>query len=120
MIGCFEKERTVMKHWEHRKEKSWKDFSINQPYAKGLQRLNEEVLAKTDLDPATLWQWGTMQAMAVIEILKGCEKHFGAEGQKVVCHALQKVGLDVGRQILKGLRKPESMTEEEFLSFVSR
>ena len=62
--------RNDMKHWEHRPEKSWKEFTINQPYAKGLARLREEVLAKTDFDPATLWQWGTMQAMAVIEILK--------------------------------------------------
>lgn len=107
-----------MKHWEHRPEEAWKDFRFNQPYANGLKRLNEEVLRKTDFDPATLWQWGTMQAMAVIEILKDCEKQFGVEGQKVVCQALQKVGLDVGRQILKGIPKPDSMTEEEFLSFV--
>jgi len=106
-----------MKHWEHRPEKSWKEFTINQPYANGLERLKEEVLAKTDFDPATLWQWGTMQAMAVIEILKDCERAFGAEGQKVVCQALQKIGLDVGRQILKDLRKPDSMTDEEFVSF---
>ncbi len=106
-----------MKHWERRPEAAWKDFSINQPYAKGLKRLKEEVLEKTDFDPATLWQWGTMQAMAVIEILKDCEKHFGAEGQKVVCQALQRVGLDVGRQVLKGIQKPDSMTEEELLSF---
>ncbi len=45
-----------MKHWEHRPEKSWKEFTINQPYAKGLERLREEVLAKTDFDPATLWR----------------------------------------------------------------
>ena len=75
-------------------------------------------LEKTDFDPATLWQWGTMQAMAVIEILKDCERAFGAEGQKVVCQALQKIGLDVGRQILKDLRKPDSMTDEEFVSFL--
>lgn len=106
-----------MKHWEHRPEKAWLDFTINQPYSKGLKRLNEEVLAKTDFDPATLWQWGTMQAMAIIEILKDCERQFGVEGQKLVCNALQKVGLDVGRQLLKGLEKPESMTTEEFLSF---
>ena len=72
-----------MKHWEHRPEAKWKDFQFNQPYAKGLARL-KEVLAKTDFDPATLWQWGTMQAMALIEVLKGCEAHFGEEGQRVV------------------------------------
>jgi hypothetical protein len=106
-----------MKHWEHRPEKSWGDFTINQPYAKGLKRLNEEVLGKTDFDPATLWQWGTMQAMAIIEILKDCERQFGEAGQKLVCQALQKVGLDVGRQVLKGFKKPDSMTTEEFISF---
>ena len=53
-----------------------------------------------------------MQAMAVIEILKDCERTFGAEGQKVVCRALQKIGLDVGHQILKDLQKPNSMTDE--------
>lgn len=106
-----------MKHWEERPEEAWKNFRFNQPYAKGLKRLNEEVLDKTDFDPATLWQWGTMQAMAIIEVLKACEKHFGAEGQKVVRLALNRIGLDVGRQILAGLRKPERMTEEEFVSF---
>jgi hypothetical protein len=113
----MERKGTALKHWEHRPEPAWKNFRFNQPYAKGLKRLNEEVLAKTDFDPATLWQWGTMQAMAVIEILKDCEKYFGAEGQKVVCQALQRIGLDVGRQILKGIRKPESMTEEALVSF---
>ncbi|MBW2405001.1 MAG: hypothetical protein JRF42_14625 [Deltaproteobacteria bacterium] len=41
-----------MAHWEHRDESRWKDFKFNQPYAKGLKRLKEEVLAKTDFDPA--------------------------------------------------------------------
>jgi hypothetical protein len=113
----MEKKGTALKHWEHRPEPGWKHFSFNQPYAKGLKRLNDEVLAKTDFDPATLWQWGTMQAMAVIEILKDCEKQFGAEGQQVVCRALERIGLDVGRQILRDMEKPESMTEEELVSF---
>lgn len=104
-------------HWKDRPEASWKDFRFNQPYEKGLKRLKEEVLAKTNFDPATLWQWGTMQAMAVIETLKTCERVFGEKGQKAVYEALRKVGLDVGRQILKGIAKPDSMTEAEFLSY---
>jgi len=104
-------------HWEHRPEAKWKDFQFNQPYAKGLKRLKEEVLGKTDFDPATLWQWGTMQAMALIEILKSCEAAFGEEGQAVVNRALQKTGLDIGRQILDGTKIPEGMTGAEFMSF---
>jgi len=106
-----------MAHWEHRKEPRWKDFRFNQPYAKGLKRLKEDVLAKTDFDPATLWQWGTMQAMALIEVLGACEARFGEEGQKLVHEALRKVGHDVGRQIMEGVEIPEGLTEAEFVSF---
>ena len=105
-----------MAHWENRPESRWKDFSFNQPYAKGLAKLRE-VLATTDFDPATLWQWGTMQAMALIEILKDCEAEFGEKGQKLVFRALEKVGKDVGRQILAGTSVPEGMSEAEFVSF---
>jgi len=92
-----------MAHWEHRPEAKWKDFRFNQPYAKGLRRLKQGVLGKTDFDPATLWRWGTMQAMALIEVLKDCEQTFGEKGQALVYRALRRVGQDVGRQILDGV-----------------
>jgi len=106
-----------MAHWEHRPEPRWKDFKFKQPYAKGLRRLREDVLGKTDFDPATLWQWGTMQAMALIEILKSAEASFGAEGQALVFTALRKIGHDIGRQILDGIELPADLTEVEFVSF---
>lgn len=106
-----------MAHWENRPEAAWQKFEFNQPYAKGLKRLKEDVLGQHDFDPAVLWQWGTMQAMAVIEILKSCERAFGAAGQQTVYDALHRVGLDVGRQILGGTQKPAEMSEAEFLSF---
>lgn len=106
-----------MSHWQHRPEAAWKDFRFNQPYEKGLQRLREEVLAKTDFDPAVLWQWGTMQAMAVIRILKDCEKRWGEEGQQVVAEALRQTGLDIGRQVLRDRIRPQTMSEAEFISF---
>src|SRR5690349_23641927 len=106
-----------MAHWEDRPEPSWKSFEFSQPYAKGLKRLKEEVLAKTDFDPATLWQWGTMQAMALIQVLEDSEEAFGERGQQVVCNALHKTGLDVGRQILEGVTVPEGITDAEFVSF---
>ncbi len=106
-----------MAHWEHREEEGWKRFRFNQPYARGLERLRTEVLGKTDFDPATLWQWGTMQAMAVIGILKACEKAFGAEGQAVVYEGLRKVGHDIGRQILEGTSRPEGISDVEYVSY---
>src|ERR1700690_2157525 len=106
-----------MAHWEHRDEPKWKTFKFNQPYAKGLKRLREDVLAKTDFDPATLWQWGTMQAMALIEVLQSCEATFGAEGQRVVSEAMQRIGVDVGRQILANIEIPPDLGQSEFASF---
>src|SRR5262245_37076831 len=106
-----------MAHWEHRDEPRWKDFKFNQPYAKGLARLRDEVLAKTDFDPATLWQWGTMQAMALVGVLEAAEARFGADGQQMVGDAIATIGLDVGRQILAGIAIPPEMTEAEFFSF---
>jgi hypothetical protein len=106
-----------MAHWEHRPEPRWHEFRWKQPYARGLARLKDEVLAKTDFDPATLWQWGTMQAMALIGVLKACEARFGAEGQALVYDALRAVGRDIGQQILDGVELPADITEAEFVSF---
>jgi hypothetical protein len=107
-----------MAHWEHRDDAPrWKEFRFNQPYAKGLERLKRDVLGKTDFDPATLWQWGTMQAMALLEVLKACEARFGEEGQKLVQEAIAKVGRDIGKQIFEGVTIPEDLTEAEFASF---
>ena len=107
----------MSKHWEHRPEARWADFKFNQPYAKGLARLRDEVLAKTDFDPATLWQWGTMQAMALVGVLEAAEAQFGEAGQRMVGEAVSKIGLDVGRQILAGVELPAEMTQAEFFSF---
>ena len=106
-----------MAHWQHRDELKWSEFRFNQPYAKGLNQFKEEILGKADFDPAVLWQWGTMQSMAVIAVLKSCEVVFGQEGQKVVQDALREVGRDVGRQILNGTKLPKDMKPIEFISF---
>ena len=106
-----------MPHWDTRTEENWKKFKFNQPFAKGLKTLRENVLSNPDFDPAVLWQWGTMQAMAVIQILKDCEKKYGREGQKLVNEALHKVGYNIGRQALENIELDPDISEEEFISF---
>ena len=106
-----------MAHWEHRDEPGWQDFRFNQPFAAGLHRLKEEVLAKTDFDPATLWQWGTVQALALLETLKDVEARFGLEGQQVVRNALRKIGYETARQILAGTTRPAGMGDAEYMSY---
>lgn len=103
-------------HWQSRPEKNWDKFHYNQPYAKGLGNV-KKVIAETNFDPATLWQWGTMQAMALIEVLKSAEKTFGADGQKLVLDSLKKIGHDIGRQILQGTEIDPEITTDEWISF---
>lgn len=103
-------------HWQSRPEKNWEKFQYNQPYAKGLANV-KKVIAETNFDPATLWQWGTMQAMALIEVLKSAEKTFGAEGQKLVLGALKKIGHDIGTQILANTEIDPALTTDEWISF---
>lgn len=106
-----------MAHWEHRDEPAWRACRFGQPYAKGLRRLREEVLAKTDFDPAVLWQWGTTQAIAVLRMLQAVERRFGKAGQETAAEALREVGLDVGRQILQDAAIPEDLPPITFISF---
>ncbi len=108
-----------VKHWEKRPEANWGKFQFNQPYAKGLQRLNEQILAKTNFDPSTLWQWGTMQAMALIEVLKRAEERYGAEGQALVLESLRAIGYDIGRQITEGTTVPDDIGPVEYASFIA-
>ena len=37
-----------MAHWEHRPEEKWQRFKFNQPYARGLKRLKEEILPEVE------------------------------------------------------------------------
>ncbi|MBX3722604.1 MAG: hypothetical protein KF713_12250 [Turneriella sp.] len=103
-------------HWQKRPEKNWEKFQYNQPYAQGLTNV-KKVIAETNFDPATLWQWGTMQAMALIEILRSAEKTFGAAGQKLVLDALKKIGHDIGAQILADTEIDPALTTDEWISF---
>jgi hypothetical protein len=106
-----------LKYWESRPETNWKRFKFKQPYKKGLERLKEKVLSKTNFDPTVLWQWGTMQSIAVIEILKTVEKKFGRDGQQAVFECLRKIGYNIGEQITEGTSIPEDISIAEWLSF---
>jgi hypothetical protein len=105
-------------HWQRRDERKWSKFNFGLPYRRGFERLRE-VIEKTDYDPTVLWVWGTMQARAVIEVLKACEREFGEKGQKVVYESLRKVGREVAEQILEDVDFSEltDLREDEIMSF---
>ncbi len=90
------------------------DFKFEFPYKEGLKKVRD--VLETDYDPAVLWVWGTMQARAVIEILKSCERGFGKKEQKVVYDALRKVEREVVEQMISETSF-EGYSEAEIMSF---
>ena len=93
-------------------------FKFNQPYAKGLERLNDEVLAKTDFDPATLWQWGTMQAMALVGVLEGGRGEVRrTEGRRWSATRCARSGSTSAGRSSTASSCRRSITEAEFTSF---
>ncbi|MEJ5186499.1 MAG: hypothetical protein WHT46_05405 [Candidatus Geothermincolales bacterium] len=105
-----------MSHYQ-RDEEGWQKFNFNWPYAEGLRRLREKVLAREDFDPAVLWIWGTMQARAVVRILDECEARLGEMGQAAVARALVEVGKEIGSQIIEGVEIPADLSQAELASF---
>jgi hypothetical protein len=102
-----------------RTKENWERAKLGTVYKTAVDRLRKDVLAKPDFDPAVLFQWGEMMALGVLQILKDVEEKFGAEGQKVVNNAMNKVGRDAARQMLDGAEIPPDLSQAEIMSLVA-
>ncbi|MFX1288163.1 MAG: L-2-amino-thiazoline-4-carboxylic acid hydrolase [Promethearchaeota archaeon] len=102
-----------------RKEASWNQTKLGEPFKKALNKFKIEVLPREDFDPTSLLQFGLFMSMAVINILKEVEKRLGKEGQEVVIDALIKTGYNVGKQILEDIQIPSNISEIELMSFLA-
>jgi hypothetical protein len=101
-----------------RKESSYHDVRLGTPYPEAVENFRKAVEGRDDFDPAVLFVWGTMQAKAVLNILKSIEEVFGAEGQEVVRRAINKAGYEAAEGLLDQSGLPEDLTEIEKISYV--
>ena len=88
------------------------------PYPKAVENLRRALEGRDDFDPAVLFVWGTMQATAVLNVLKGVEEAFGREGQEVVRQAINKAGYEAGLGLLETSDLPEDADDMEWISFL--
>lgn len=102
-----------------RRESIWKKTKLGEPFQNALQSFRNDVLERKDFDPTSLLQFGLFMAMAVINILKDCEKKLGEEGQKIVIDALIKTGYDLGKQIVSNIEIPPDIKDIELMSFLA-
>jgi hypothetical protein len=110
---------TTEGNWSNgaRTEESYTGVRLGVPYPDAVENFRKAMESRPDFDPATLFVWGTMQAKAVLGVLKAVEDAFGADGQEVVRKAINKAGYEAADGLLRSSVFPDDLTEIEFMSF---
>jgi len=101
-----------------REEEKYKEVSLGVPYPEAVAQFRKAVEGRGDFDAATVFAWGTMQATAVLNILKAAEETFGEEGQEMVRKAINKAGYESMEGFLKDSSFPQDADEMELASFI--
>lgn len=101
-----------------RDEKNYVGVRLGFPYTEAVKNLRKAVKERDDFDPAVLFVWGTMQATAVLNILKAAEETFGEAGQEIVRKAVNQAGYEAAEQMLENSEFPEDLDEIELASFI--
>ena len=99
-------------------EEKYDSVQLGTPYPGAVTQFRKAIEGRSDFDPAVLFIWGTMQAKAVLAILRAAEKTFGEAGQNMVRSALNKVGYEAMDGFLQDSSFPEELDEMELISFV--
>jgi len=96
---------------------------LSRHFANSTSKLRKEALSRDDYDPARLFKWGQMMALAVVRMMEGTEKAFGPKGQEIMNTVLVDLGREIGREVLKnyalapGTKKIEALSK--FVTYVN-
>jgi len=101
-----------------RDEAGYERVSLGTPYSDAVKNFRKAIEGREDFDPAVLFAWGTMQATAVLNILKAAEETFGKAGQEMVRKALNEAGYEAMEGLLKNSDFPEDVDEMERASYL--
>jgi hypothetical protein len=101
-----------------REESSFESVKLGLPYAGAVERFRSATEGRDDFDPAVLFVWGTMQASAVLEILKEAETTFGEAGQRMVRRGINRAGFEAMCGFLDHTEIPADAEEIEKISYL--
>jgi hypothetical protein len=101
-----------------RPEKSYANVRFGTPYPEAVENFRRAVEGRDDFDPAVLFVWGTMQAKAVLNILKAVEEAFGEAGQDIVRKAINRAGYEAAEGLLDNSFFPEDAEPIELASYI--
>jgi hypothetical protein len=88
------------------------------PYPEAVEQFRKAVAGRGDFDPAVVFVWGTMQATAVLNIMKAVEEAYGEAGQDIVRRAINKAGYEAMDGFLTTSSFPENIDEIELISYL--
>jgi hypothetical protein len=98
-------------------------ITLSRHFAASTRKLREMALSREDYDPARLFKWGQMMALAVVRMMEGAEKNFGAKGQEIMTGILTDLGREIGREVLRsweiGPGKREIEAISAFVTYVN-
>ena len=101
-----------------RNEKRYESVRLGVPYSEAVEQFRKAAQGRNDFDPAVLLVWGTMQATAVLNILKGAEETFGKAGQEMVRKAINNAGYEAMDEFLKNSHFPDDVDDIELASYI--
>lgn len=101
-----------------RNESAFEKAKLGKPYKKAVENFEKAKESREDFDPSVLFVWGTMQAKAVLNILKAIEKQYGAQGQDLARAAINDAGYEAAKGMLENSQLPQDLDEMELMSFV--
>jgi predicted hydrocarbon binding protein len=78
--------------------------------------MRERALGREGFDPARLYKWGQMMALAVVRMIQAAEERFGAEAQEVLAKALTDLGREIGREVVRDWSLAPGTTEIQAIS----
>jgi hypothetical protein len=101
-----------------RTEAGYRAVRFGTPYPAAVENLRKAVEERPDFDPAVLFVWGTMQATAVLNVLKAVEETFGEAGQELVRKAINRAGYEAMKELLENSSFPDNVPDIELASYV--
>ncbi len=101
-----------------REEEGYQKVRLGTPYQDAVEQLRKAIKGRDDFDPAVLFVWGTMQATAVLNILKSAEELFGEAGQEMVRKAVNQAGYEAMEGLLESSGFPDDLDEIELASYI--
>jgi hypothetical protein len=101
-----------------RQETGYQEVTLGLPYHEAVQHFREASEGRDDFDPAVLLVWGTMQATAVLNVLKEAETTFGPAGQEMVRKAIGRAGYEAMQSFIDNSSLPDDVDDVEKISYL--